>query len=153
MLKPTGFISLCVTLGFLASCSTLQTSQQQTDVQIVPTGLSAQSLGAGKCGMFFWDQNEPRSFVFFHEQNSAEAKLFWHEQELVLTAEQGNVPFSNLSALAQKYQDSDGALITVKGRDYEEVEGGYRINTAVINVTKPGAWQEILPVSGVSVCK
>jgi hypothetical protein len=137
----------------LTGCSTLQTPQKTNDVQTVKTGLSAQQLGDGACGLFFWDQNEPRSFVFFHEQNSAEAKLFWHKQELLLTAKQDNIPFSNLSDLEQKYQSSDGTLITIKGRNYQEVDGGYRINTAVINVSKPGVWQEILPVSGVSVCK
>ena len=51
------------------------------------------------------------------------------------------------------YKGLSGTDVKVKGVYSEPLEGGRRISDAAIILSKPDGWQEIMPVSGLYVCR
>ncbi|MCF6275405.1 MAG: hypothetical protein L3J05_06550 [Robiginitomaculum sp.] len=152
-----GLSALVLALSVLSlnACASIDANntakKQQT---ITPAdGLAAQELQAGECGVFFWTDNFPRTFVFFQKQGSAEAKYYAGEAEITLSTNQNTNNMDDAPGLDIAYSHDEYIAFHVKGDFADRLEGGRRITNARIKAQKPGAWEAIQPVSGVYVCR
>lgn len=79
--RATIRITVCVGVAFvMTACATSPDKVSATDaakrVKVTPaqtdgTGLSAQTLAPGECGLFGWDTVDPPTFVFFATSDRA----------------------------------------------------------------------------------
>ena len=138
----------------LAACETIMpVPKPEPAAPKSVNGLSAQELGAGECGLFFWSKSTPRTFVFFQKQGESHAKYYHQGAETNITAG-ANIPgFTESSQIDIVYAAPGGVSINVKGRFSQIIEDGVRVPSGSISVEKPDGWQEITPVSGVYVCR
>ncbi len=116
-------------------------------------GLSAQILDPGTCGVFFWRDTTPRTFVFFQKQGQVQARFYDQGAEIAIETVQDTSNLDIKTELDFTYQGGGYASIAVKGSFGDMLEGGRRIFGATITLDKPDGWQEILPVNGVYVCR
>lgn len=138
----------------LAACETITPAPKPEPVAQKPVnGLSAQELVAGECGLFFWSKSTPRTFVFFQKQGEVSAKYYGQGSEIILTAPAGIPSFTEASQIDIAYTSPAGDSINVKGNFSQIIEDGVRVPSGSISVEKPDGWQEIIPVSGVYVCR
>ncbi len=134
-----------------ASIDTTTTTEEPLATEQI-SGLSAQELDTGECGVFFWRNGAPRTFVFFQKQGQFSAKLFDQDIENIVKTEQDT---SNLEVKLRydfTYKGGNNETILVKAVFGDSLEGGRRI-LGTITTVKPDGWQEILPVIGVYVCR
>ncbi len=138
----------------LAACETITpTPKPEPEAPKPANGLSAQELAAGECGLFFWSKSTPRTFVFFQKQGESFAKYYHQGIETSIVAD-ANIPgFTESSQIDIVYAGQDGVSINVKGKFSQIIEDGVRVPSGSISVEKPDGWQEIIPVSGVYVCR
>ena len=138
----------------LAACETLTPAPKPEPAALKPVnGLSAQKLTAGECGLFFWSKSTPRSFVFFQKQGESFAKYYHQGVETSIVAG-ANIPvFTESSQIDIVYAAPNDVNINVKGSFSQIIEDGVRVPSGSISVKKPDGWQEIIPVSGVYVCR
>ncbi len=146
-------IILFVTV-LLSACETIKLPSKTDPMPLQKSdALSAQELGSGECGVFFWTKSKPRKFVFFQKQGAANALYYSGGNEQALRVETGDSSFSLALEIDIHYRAPVGDKITVKGVFEQAVEDGARIPSGLINITKQDGWQEIIPVSGVYVCR
>lgn len=123
-------------------------------IDSVPSsGLGAQDLLSGECGMFLWSQTDVTKFIFFSKALSGSA-LF----------AQGDAPvrFEQVSAggdifgqfnTRTSYLSDDGRELSLTLEAGDELEGGQRIDNGLITIRDREGWDTKLPVLGVRACQ
>lgn len=144
-------IFICLATLALTSCANLPLPSENQPADI-KTGLTAQELATGECGVFLWTLSNPPSFTFFQKIGSEHAKLFMDTQELTLQPLPSSEPMNDYGNIDGKYTTATEQQVAVKGQYGAEMDGGRKIPTGSIQITKPDGWQEIIPVSGVYAC-
>ena len=145
---------LSLTAFSLAACESIAPAPKpEPDTPKPVNGLSAQELGTGECGLFFWSKSTPRTFVFFQKQGETSAKYYGQGREIFLTTKTGIPLFTEASQIDIAYTSPEVDNINVKGSFSQIIEDGVRVPNGSISVIKPDGWQEITPVSGVYVCR
>lgn len=140
---------------FLTACSSISESikpQEPQNMSAKSPGLQPQNLGENECGVFLWTDANPRSFVFFQKQDEATAQFYNENTQTVSTTGVTSF-FADAGKIELDYVNTADDKIKVNGAFDEEIEGGHRINTASITVIKADGWQQIIPTSGVFVCR
>ena len=136
------------------------TACSSTDPKVVeqakpaPTGLGAQTLAQGECGLFLWTLTEPRQFVFFakSESDAALAAIGAEEMSLKKIAVSGDI-FGQFMT-EQSYRDiNGGGDVRVLLTPGELLEKGQRTQSARITYTDAKGWETIVPVAGVRACQ
>ena len=141
-------------LGMTSCASIEKAGPAKTQSTMPPTvGLQAQKLATGECGIFFWTNALPRTFVFFHKQGEVNAKYYLQGTEIALQTSQNTNGITDGTGFMIDYTGADFQAFSIKGQFTDLIEGGRRISNATIKTKKPDAWEEIHPVSGVYVCK
>jgi len=142
-------------LLFIAGCASIPTAvlEEKPPITRQIEGLSAQKLETGECGVFFWRDSAPRTFVFFQKQGQSQAKLFDQNVEITIKTEQNTSNLDLDERFEFSYKGDNYEAIFVKAVFGDALEGGRRMPKGTIITTKPDGWQEILPVSGVYVCR
>ncbi|MBL4853972.1 MAG: hypothetical protein JKY25_06995 [Robiginitomaculum sp.] len=148
-------VLLLLPLLFIVGCASVTPPAQEEKLPVPAQieGLSAQELETGECGVFFWRDSVPRTFVFFQKQGQSQARLFDQGAETIIETEQST---SNLELDARfefSYNGGNYEAVFVKAVFGDALEGGRRLSGGTITTKKPDGWQEILPVSGVYVCR
>lgn len=148
-------IILALSALSLSACASIDANNTAKKQQTISPadGLAAQELQTGECGVFFWTDTLPRTFVFFQKQGSAEAKYYAGETEITLSTDQNTNNMDDAPGLDIAYSHDEYAVFQVKGDFADMLEGGRRITNARIKAQKPSAWEEIQPVTGVYVCR
>lgn len=136
-----------------AGCQSIGEKLPQKSEQAQTAGLSAKPLAVGECGLFFWDTDRKRKFVFFHREGQSNAALWYEEKELFLSSAEYLTGIADLPNIAHDYRSETGLNVSMKGRLGENVDGGIRIQDALLQVTKPDGWAQVMPVSGIYVCQ
>lgn len=118
------------------------------------TGLPAQALEAGECGLFLWSQTEITRLVFFARagENAASAFVEGEAMPLVLTRAGGNIFGQFLTDLTYSIEGTSTA-VSVTYAAGEELEGGARISSGRISYIDGEGWTRVLPVLGVRACQ
>ena len=151
-------VSLSVSIMGVTGCETLNSrSRGETPAKPVNTattnGLAAQELAAGECAIFLWSSGTPRTFVFFHKQGEQNAKYYTQGSEKAIQTNQNTMTMDELTSVRYTYSGAGFETVILKGTLSEELQEGRRISNATLKTKKPGAWEEIHPVSGVYVCR
>lgn len=143
-----------VMLGMTACASLEKTEPAKPAQATLPTvGLQAQELASSECGIFFWSNALPRTFVFFHKQGEANAKYYLQGAEIAVQTSQNTNSIADGTGLLIDYTGAGFQAFSIKGQFTDLIEGGRRISNATIKTKKPDEWEEIHPVSGVYVCR
>lgn len=138
-----------------SACASLETQNASDKTQLnSPTdGLAAQELEIGECGMFFWTDTHPRTFILFQKQGSAEAKYYAGTTEINLTTNQNTNNMDDIAVFDISYNHPDYTVFNIKGSFSDILEGGRRITNARIKTKKAETWEEIQPVTGIYGCR
>lgn len=148
-------LSLCLalTLSACANMPSLKSEKAPASIPVVQAGLTSQELAIGECGVFFWTLSSPPVFTFFHKEGADDAKFYYAETETILTPIEQMTTFSDGSVFEGRYQTPTGKTLRIRGQFSDMLEGGQRITEASIHKSNAEGWQEIIPVSGVYVCR
>ena len=129
-------------------------SAEQAQINETPkTGLPAQKLDPGACGLFLWERRESPDFVFFSKGASEEA-LIWYEGEthsLTRMGVSGDVFGQFLTE--QTYTMSGGRVVQLTMTPGDLLVGGQRVPEASMKVVDSEGWSTLIPVAGVTACQ
>ncbi len=135
----------------LSACANLPQPVQETSSN-PKNELAAQELNKGECGLFLWTIATPPMFVFFQKTGDEQAKLLRANKELILQAQTSTQIINDYGSFTYDYTTDSKHLVSVGGQFGDELQGGRKISSGSIHVTKPDGWKEIIPVSGVYAC-
>jgi hypothetical protein len=147
--------TLCFGLS-VTGCSTTDADKsvaKKDQISAKILGLPAQDLAEGECGAFLWAETKPRQFVYFQKQDAAQAQFYSDGQTQTITTQNVTSYLGDAGQLDLDYIGSSAEKIKIKGVYDEEIEGGHRISPASIQVQSTDGWQQIIPVSGVFICR
>lgn len=147
------WVCIAVCLSACASLPISDNAKKPLQTSALQSSLTAQSLAVGECGVFFWTLEQPPVFTFFQKEGADHAKYFHNGTEMLLTPNVKLQSFQNGAVLNIAYTTPQGQTLQIKGRFADILEGGQRISNASIRSQTADGWQEILPVSGVYVCR
>ena len=158
MMKLLGSVISLSAAVLLSACGTTSSGASETTAQSVAasaprTGLPAQTLSAGECGLFLWTRREQPQFVFFSKAGT-ESALFWADngaQTLSRTGVGGEIFGQQLTE--QNFALSDGRSIELRMTPGEQLVGGQRVPEATLTVIDGEGWRTLVPVAGVTVCQ
>ena len=156
MIKNVLFVGLTFSVIGLSGCASVSKTTPppiMIEKTSVNNGLPAQELLEGECGIFLWDNAVPRAFVFFQKQGEAFAKYYDQGTAHSLETEQNTLDMANTGAIDFTYSSADYDTVILKGVLEDLLDSGQRISGSTITTKKPGAWEEIHPVSGAYVCR
>ncbi|PHR93171.1 MAG: hypothetical protein COA69_04260 [Robiginitomaculum sp.] len=146
---------ICAAIMLTACAST--TPQDAPKTLIAHTGLVAQELAQGECGIFFWTLSSPPVFTFFQKQGERTAKFYHEAAQTTLTTQANTQSLGDTPTLDIIYKTEAGNTVRIKGQFADiftdTLDGGRRITSGAIQTTTSENWQEITPVSGVYVCR
>jgi len=140
----------------LSSCSTLtsdKSSDAKSEIENKTLGLSSQQLLEGECGAFLWAETKPRQFVYFQKQDAPTAQFYSDGETQTISTSDVTSYLGDAPAIDLNYANASGDKIRIKGSFEGEIEGGSRIKPATIQVQPIDGWQQIIPVSGVYMCR
>ncbi|MEL7480866.1 MAG: hypothetical protein AAGJ29_04845 [Pseudomonadota bacterium] len=160
MKRLTSFILASLLLG--ACAATPQDEDDGSTVAPQPSvtegvprsGLPAQRLGPGECGLFLWSKTDISRFVFFAKSGSQQA-LFLYEDaptSLALVQSAGDVFGQFLTDLTYVIPET-GREIMISYAPGEELLGGARISSGRISYRADDGWTHVLPILGVRSCQ
>lgn len=170
-MKNIGFIVVSSLVVMVAGCATsaptLEKKSEKTisskkagatdvakqELEKTKTGLPAQALANGECGLFLWTRRETPEFVFFSKSGEETAK-FWFEkkeQALARTGVGGEVFGQQLTQ--QFFKLPDGRKLELTMTPGDMLVGGQRVPEASFRITDAEGWATMIPSAGVTVCK
>jgi hypothetical protein len=115
--------------------------------------LPAQTLPAGKCGLFLWTQDEPRHFILFYPAGgvSAEAILNSRQEKLTLESQGGEIFTQFMTQMT--FRRTDGGPVKLSIEPGEMIDGGRRVPAARMISQDPDGWEIITPLAGLAACQ
>lgn len=152
------FFPIMLAVAVCAACSSRPEHTPEVVESFPPeihhssSGLAAQTLAPGDCGLFLWNKTNSQTFVFFQRAGEAVARYFdGAEVELANTSIDG-VLFGEFYTMT-KWTAPDGGSVVLSIVPGEEIDGGQRIPSGVISVVNADGWEIKTPVAGVTACK
>lgn len=144
--------------SLLASCNTAPAASSSAPPapatsETTDTGLPAQRLEPGECGLFLWSMTAPRSFIFFSRAASGDAKL-WHEGRalpLQIIDSHGDV-FGQFLTASEYLSASDGISVSLSITPGEALEQGQRVSAGRLVTRSQDGWETVQPVTGATAC-
>lgn len=117
------------------------------------SGLPAQSLEPGECGLFLWSVSGDPQFVFFSKADTGRAKLLLDgvETPLTLTAIDGNI-FGQFTTRSVWVVDGQGAQVDLELVPGEVLIDGQRVSGGRLKQVDPEGWETFVPVAGARAC-
>lgn len=147
-------ISFLAALFFAsASCS----SNPDTELSVPETqeigssGLAAQKLEKGDCGLFLWNRTDSSTFLFFQRAGETSA-LFYENGEVSLTNISNDGRLFGQFYTQSQWRLSDERTLRLSIDPGEAINGGQRITGGVISSTNSDGWEVKTPVAGVTAC-
>lgn len=115
--------------------------------------LPAQTLAAGKCGLFLWTQDEPRRFVLFYPAGAgtAEAIISGYQTRLNVDSQTGDVFAQFMTEMT--FRNTDGTPVKLTLQPGEIVDGGRRVPSARMISQDREGWEIITPLTGLTACQ
>ena len=148
------YTPIIILLMFITSCTSLKPKTfRQLPQPALRSGLPAQTLASGECGLFLWTKANPRDFIFFHKIKQKNALLYINEQQHILLALSDISKWTDVLDIDWSYEYGNHETARIKGVFSDDIEGGQRVDQATITITMQEGWQEIIPVSGVYACR
>ena len=118
------------------------------------TGLEAQTLASGECGLFLWTVSEPRSFVFFSKAGAASALVFLDGETASMSqASAEGAIFGQFMTEITYVASNENVTLIVYIEPGTLLEQGQRTKTARLTFTNSEGWETIVPVGGVRACQ
>ncbi|MBI1401523.1 hypothetical protein [Hyphomonas sp.] len=134
------------------SAATAETRAAAIDT-VPDTGLPAQRLEPGQCGLFLWSMSAPRKFVFFSEATSGGGLVLINDEpvRVQMTSTGGDV-FGQFLTNSEFQDATTGRIVQVMINPGESLEGGQRVESGNLLVHNTDGWETVLPVTGVRAC-
>ena len=117
------------------------------------SGLGPQELLVGDCGLFLWSQTDVSKFIFFSKALSGTATFAQGEVPLVLTQIGASGDIFGQFNTNMTYATQDGRELALSIEPGENLDGGQRIESGMINIRDTEGWDTKLPVLGVRACQ
>lgn len=117
------------------------------------SGLGPQELLVGDCGLFLWSQTDVSKFIFFSKALSGTATFAQGEVPLVLTQIAAGGDIFGQFNTNMTYATQDGRELALSIEPGENLDGGQRIESGMINIRDAEGWDTKLPVLGVRACQ
>lgn len=117
------------------------------------SGLGPQELLVGDCGLFLWSQTDVSKFIFFSKALSGTATFAQGDVPLALTQIGAGGDIFGQFNTNMTYLTQDGRELALSVVPGEDLEGGQRIESGLINVRDKEGWDTKLPVLGVRACQ
>lgn len=126
-------------------------SSRERDAEPV-SGLGAQVLAPGECGLFLWSQANLSKLVFFRRAQTSAAALSLSDRryDLQLVSEGGEVFGQFLTR--NEFSDGQGGIVELAFQPGAMLIDGQRTSGGLITHTDAAGWRTIVPVAGVRAC-
>ena len=117
------------------------------------TGLPAQVVNPGECGLFLWTRRESPEFVFFAIAGTEQAKFWYEKTELALvrTGAGGDVFGQELTE--QVFKLPDGRTLELEMKPGDLLVSGQRVPEATLRIKDAEGWSTLVPAAGVTMCQ
>lgn len=117
------------------------------------SGLTAQQLQPGECGLFLWTKGLPNTLIFFSKAgtNAALMKSNNTEEPVTLTSAAGDI-FGQFMT-RQTYQAPNSVTVSLSFNAGKTMEDGQRIDNGRLTRSSAEGWETIIPVVGVRACQ
>lgn len=117
------------------------------------SGLKAQQLQPGECGLFLWTKSLPNTLIFFSKAgtNTALIKSNDAEQSITLINASGDI-FGQFMT-QQAYQAPNNVTVALSFSAGKAMEDGQRISNGRLTRTSDEGWETIIPIVGVRACQ
>ena len=117
------------------------------------SGLKAQQLQPGECGLFLWTKSLPNTLIFFSKAgtNTALIKSNDAEQSITLVNASGDI-FGQFTT-QQAYQAPNNVTVALSFSAGKAMEDGQRISKDASRVLQTKAGETIIPIVGVRACQ
>lgn len=131
--------------------NTTAPSSIQSEAEPV-SGLGAQVLAPGECGLFLWSQANLSKLVFFKRAQATDAALSLSDRhyDLDLVSEDGEVFGQFLTS--STFSDRQDGMVALDFQPGEMLIDGQRISDGLITHTDAAGWRTVVPVAGVRAC-
>lgn len=122
-------------------------------VEAPTSGLTAQQLRTGECGLFLWTKGLPNTLIFFSKAgtNAALIKSNNAEEPATLIRVEGDI-FGQFMT-RQTYQTSNNVIVSLSFSAGKTMEDGQRIDNGRLTRRSTEGWETIIPVVGVRACQ
>lgn len=138
---------------FFSACA----STGLTDIKTKPqsrlkSGLPAQTLAVGECGLFVWAATPSKPFILFSE--AAKARGLWYDgaqEPLTLIEKSGEIAYDQ--SPENSYLRPNGQRLRLALSDAEMIEDGMRYKSGTLTVQTPEGWEKVMPVIGLAACQ
>jgi len=129
------------------------TQRSRTPAAATVESLPAQTLPAGKCGLFLWTQDEPRHFILFYPAGgaAADAILNGRQEKLKIESQGGEVFTQFMTQMA--FRSADGIPVKLTIEPGEIIDGGRRVPAARMISQDGEGWEIITPLAGLTACQ
>ena len=117
------------------------------------SGLGAQTLAPGECGLFLWSRTNIDQFIFFSRALSGRAALRYGPDTLSLRQSQARGEIFGQFNTETVYGVDGGGTVVLSFEAGDALTGGQRIENGLLTRTDAGGWQTKLPVAGVRACQ
>lgn len=161
-MKPTALISLALLL-VSGACSSSPAAIDQTQERLmamqpainsVPSsGLGAQELLDGECGLFLWSKTDVTKFIFFSKALTGTALFAQDGTPVNLTQTSAGGDIFGQFNTRMGYVTTDNRAVELTLEPGEMLEGGQRLEQGLLSLADRDGWLTKLPVLGVRACK
>lgn len=138
---------------FVSACASTGVANIKTKTQSnLKSGLPAQTLAVGECGLFVWAARPSKPFILFSK--AAELRGLWHEgvqESLTLITQSGEIAYGQ--SPENIYLRPNGERLRLALSDPEMIEDGMRYKSGTLTLQTPEGWEKIIPVIGLAACQ
>lgn len=148
------FFTACASTGTSTgtSAGTSRGTPQKSQLSSIKTGLPAQTLDAGDCGLFVWAATMSKPFILFSRADQSRG-LWYHEIQEPISLIKG----SGASAFGQfpenRFQRPNGQMLDLALSNAEMIEDGIRYKSGTLTFQTVEGWEKVMPVIGLAACQ
>ncbi len=118
------------------------------------TGLPAQRLQPGQCGVFLFETRDPNAFVLFEDEAEGVVQILHFGQVYTIRLAAQGAPFLSGEPFNREYRAADAGLIfTVDGLVGLQTSSGQRLTDVVLTALQPDGTRIVRPLGGVRRCQ
>lgn len=149
ILAPLWLISACATSP---PSDPAPVAAQAVD-SMPPTGLPAQELAIGECGLFLYSLSGEPTFLFFSRATEGSAKmLIGGETQLLSQTAAGGEIFGQFMTQTDWVSAGTGHRVDLEVEPGEPMIDGQRVTSGRIRLIDSEGWETIIPIGGVRAC-
>lgn len=146
-------LSACASSSDPKSTNSAKALSTIPNVTAPTSGLKAQQLQPGECGLFLWTKGLPNTLIFYSKAGTNTALLKSNDAEQPITLIDASGDIFGQFMTQQTYQAPNQVTVSLNFSAGKAMEDGQRISNGHLTRISAEGWETIIPIVGVRACQ